>query len=71
MTQYKEYKVIRISEGILGTLFLGSSSLSEHFISKKLTEEAQSGWQVVFQIIEKKRTILFWSRESLLVTLGR
>ena len=29
------------------------------------------GWQVVFQIIEEKRMMLFWKREAVIVTLGR
>lgn len=68
---FKEYKVIRINEGIIGAMILGSSSLPVDLITRKLNEEAKEGWQVVFQVIEKKRTILFWERESLLVTLGR
>jgi|TARA_B100000315_G_scaffold191945_1_gene182310 hypothetical protein len=32
---------------------------------------AAEGWQVVFQVIESKRFMLFWTREAVLVTLGR
>jgi hypothetical protein len=36
-----------------------------------LNEEAAAGWQLVFQVIEKRRFWLFWSRESVIITLGR
>jgi hypothetical protein len=36
-----------------------------------LNELAQEGWQVVFQIVEKRRFLLFWSREAVIITLGR
>ena len=36
-----------------------------------LNKEALDNWQVVFQVIEKKRFLLFWSREAIIITLGR
>ena len=36
-----------------------------------LNKEVTDGWQVVFQIIENKRFLLFWSREAVVITLGR
>jgi len=36
-----------------------------------LNEAATNGWQVVFQFVEKKRLWLFWSRETVVITLGR
>ena len=68
---FRQYKVVRIDEGLLGTLFLGSSKIPIEKVEKVLNEYAMQGWQLVFQIIEKKRTWLFWQRESLIITLGR
>ena len=68
---YKEYKVIHIVEGGLGTIFLGASGIPIKEMEIRLNREVQSGWQVVFQIIEQKRFLLFWSREAVVVTLGR
>ena len=62
MMAYTEYKVIHVMEGGLGTVFLGSSGLPL---------EAAEGWQVVFQVIEIRRFLLFWNRETVIVTLGR
>lgn len=68
---YKEYKVLHIVEGGLGTIFLGSSGIPIKKMEAMLNENASSGWQVVFQVVEKKRFLLFWQREAIIVTLGR
>jgi len=68
---YKEYKVISVSEGALGTIFLGASGLPIKNMEAELNEEAAAGWQLVFQFVERKRLWLFWSRETVVITLGR
>ncbi len=68
---YKEYKVVHLVEGGLGTIFLGASGLPIEEMEMLLNREATDGWQVVFQIIEKKRFFLFWEREAVIITLGR
>jgi len=71
MSEKTEYKLMHIQEGGCGTIFLGASGLPIKKIETVLNEQAQDGWKVVFQVIEKKRYLLFWQRESLLVTLAR
>lgn len=68
---YKEYKVIHIVEGGCGTIILGSSGLPLKKMELELNSYASDGWQVVFQVLERKRFLLFWTRESVIVTLGR
>lgn len=68
---HKEYKVIHIIESGLGTLFLGAASIPIKKMETALNKEVSEGWQVVFQVLEKKRFMLFWKREAVLVTLGR
>ena len=68
---YKEYKVIHIMEGGLGTVILGASGIPIKEMEIRLNREVQAGWQVVFQIVEQKRFLLFWTREAIVVTLGR
>lgn len=68
---FKEYKVIHIVEGGLGTVFLGASGIPIKKLETALNAEAADGWTVVFQIIEQKRFLLFWKREAVIVTLGR
>ena len=71
MQKYSEYKVIDVSEGALGTIFLGASKVPLDRLEQALNKYAKEGWQVVFQIIERKRFLLFWNRESVIVTLAR
>jgi hypothetical protein len=68
---YREYKIIEVSEGALGTIFLGASGMPIKQMEISLNKEATDGWQMVFQVIEKKRLWLFWSRETVIMTLGR
>ena len=68
---YKEYKIEIIAEGGCGTIFLGSSGLPVKKMEAVLNEGAADGWQVVFQVIEKKRFWLFWTRETVILTLGK
>jgi hypothetical protein len=68
---YKEYKVLYIVEGGLGTIFLGASGLPIKKMEAALNEAAADGWEVVFQVIEQKRFLLFWKREAVIITLAR
>ncbi len=68
---YKEYKVVYVVEGGCGTIFLGASGLPIKKMETELNEAASQGWQVVFQVIETKRFMLFWAREAVIITLGR
>jgi len=64
----KQYKVEVIKEGVLGTLFLGSSKLPIQKIEEVMNKYGKDGWEVSFQVIEKSRMWLFWEREALIVT---
>jgi hypothetical protein len=68
---YKEYKVLYVAEGGLGTIFLGASGIPIKKMEMALNKEAADGWNVVFQIVEQKRYMLFWKREAIIITLGR
>jgi hypothetical protein len=68
---YSQYKVIHVMEGGCGTVLLGASGLPIAKLEDTLNEEAADGWQVVFMVIEQKRFLLFWTREAVLITLGR
>lgn len=68
---YSEYKVITVVEGGLGTIFLGASGIPTKKMEISLNKEAAEGWNMVFQLIEQKRFLLFWKREAIIITLGR
>ncbi len=67
----KEYKVISIMEGGCGSILFGASGLPIKKMQAKLNQEAADGWKAVFQVIEKKRLFLFWTRETVIITLER
>lgn len=69
--QFDEYKVIHVAEGGCGTILLGSSGIPTKKLEKVLNDEAAEGWQVAFQIVENKRFLFLWTREAVIVTLGR
>ena len=68
---FHEYKVIRVSENGCASILFGASVIPTDILQSRLNKEAKDGWQVVFQVIERQRFLLFWQRESLVVTLGR
>ena len=68
---YKEYRIELITEGACGTIFLGASGIPVQRLEAVLNQAAAEGWQLVFQVIEKKRFWLFWNRETVILTLGR
>lgn len=67
----KEYKIVTIEEGALGTIFLGASKIPIMKMEETLNQYGQEGWDVEFQLIEQKRLALFWKRESVVITLSR
>ncbi|MCY4523413.1 MAG: DUF4177 domain-containing protein [Halobacteriovoraceae bacterium] len=68
---FKKYKVVHIAEGGCSTILLGASALPLTKVEAVLNEHAQEGWQVIFQVIESKRFLLFWQREAMIVTFGK
>ena len=68
---FSEYKVVYVTEGGCGTILLGSSGLPLKKIETVMNEAAADGWQVVFEVLEAKRFMLFWNREAMIITFGR
>lgn len=71
MTQIKEYKVVLYREGMLGSLFLGSSKVDPERFSDFLNRNAAQGWRVVTMEKESRRMLLFFEREAFMVILER
>lgn len=71
MRRFGEYKVVRFNESGCATVLLGASIVPTDIMEAKLNELAKQGWQVICEVIEKQRFLLFWQRESVIVTLGR
>ena len=68
---YKKYKVIQVSEGAISTLLFGGAKLPLEKIEQTLNDYGSQGWSVVFQVVEQKRFLLFWKRESMIITFGQ
>lgn len=68
---FKEYKIEIIMEGGIGTILLGASGIPIKKMEATMNKEVAEGWQVVFQLIEQKRLLLFWKRETVIITFAR
>ncbi len=71
MSAKKEYKVVLYREGMLGSLFLGSSKIDPERFSDFLNRNADDGWRVVTMEKEERRMLLFFSREAFMVIMER
>jgi len=69
--QPKEYKVIVVAEGGIGTVLLGASKLPIKKIEDVLNKYGKDGWEMDFMVIEAHRFLLFWTREAAVITLSR
>ncbi|CAI8309794.1 MAG: Uncharacterised protein [Owenweeksia sp. TMED14] len=67
----KEFKVEVVKEGVLGTIFLGSSKLPLKKMEAVMNKYGSQGWEVCFQVIEQRRLLLLWNRESVVITFSR
>ncbi len=66
-----DYQVRSLPEGALGTILLGRSSIKPHKLNNILNEMSAKGYRNTFQVLERKRMLIFWTRESLLLTFVR
>ena len=67
----KQFKVEVVTEGLLGSLFLGASKLPIEKMEEVMNDYGRRGWDVAFMLIEKKRMLLFWDREAAIITFSR
>ena len=67
----KQFKVEVVTEGLLGSLFLGASKLPVEKMEEVMNQYGRQGWDVTFMLIEKKRMLLFWEREAAIITFAR
>ena len=65
------YRVVEIREGGISVIFLGSNSLPLEKLETELNDMAAQGWRLVFQVIEKKRFLLFWNVDRLVLTFAK
>ena len=67
----KEYKVEVVREGAVGTMLLGASKLPVSKMEEVMNRYGTEGWEMEFMVVEQRRLLLFWSRESAVITFSR
>jgi hypothetical protein len=67
----REFRVEVVTEGALGTLFLGASKLPVARMESVMNRYGAAGWEVAFMLVERKRFALFWQREAAVITFSR
>lgn len=65
------YKVIEVAESGVSVIFLGSSSVPLQKVEMELNRMESQGWKLAFQVVEKKRFLLFWSVDRIILTFHR
>ncbi len=71
MPKFSEYKVVHIDEQACPSVLHGAKVTQREFLEAQLDSLTEDGWQVIYQVVEKKRHWLFWHRESVITTLAR
>lgn len=66
-----KYKVVEVAESGLSVIFLGSSSIPLQKVEMELNKQGAEGWELAFQVVEKKRFLLFWSVDRLILSFRK
>ncbi len=66
-----KYKVVEVAESGISVIFLGSSSVPLQMLEMELNKQAAEGWVLDFQVVEKKRFLLFWSVDRVILTFRK
>ncbi len=66
-----EYKTIVYREGMLGSLFLGSSKIDPERFTAFLNVHGAQGWEVITMERESRRMLLFFEREAFVCVLKK
>ena len=67
----KEYKVFLYTEGIFSSIFFNEGKVDPVKLTNALNMQAAQGWHVKTMEREKRRTLLFFSREAFVFILEK
>ena len=67
----KEYKVFLYTESIFSSIFFNGGKVDPKKLTDALNKQAAQGWQVKTMEKEKRRTLLFFSREAFVFILEK
>lgn len=65
------YEIDRLSEGTLSTLLFGRASINTTRLQDLVNKRSALGYRMVFQVLEQRRTLLFFRRESIILTFEK
>lgn len=66
-----KYKVVEVAESGVSVIFLGASSLPLQKVEMELNKMSAQGWSLAFQVMEKKRFLLFWNIDRMVLTFQK
>ena len=66
-----EYKVFLYAESVFASIFFNGGKVNPIKLTEALNRQASEGWEVVTMEREKRRTLLFFSREAFVFILKR
>lgn len=66
-----KYKVVEVAESGMSVIFLGASSLPLQKVELELNRMSSQGWSLAFQVMEKKRFLLFWNIDRMVLTFQK
>ncbi len=67
----KQYKVEVVKEGAIGTLLVASSKMPVKKMEEVMNKYGEEGWNMDFMVLEKRRLLLFWTREAAVITFSK
>jgi hypothetical protein len=67
----KEYKVEVIKESALWSILFGQGRLPFKKMESIMNDYGDKGWDISFQLIEKRRLLFLWAREAAIITFSR
>ena len=67
----KEYKVFLYSENVFSSIFFNGGKVNPLRLTEALNAQAEEGWEVKTMEKENRRTLLFFTRETLVFILER
>lgn len=68
---WKEFKVESVKESAFWTIFLWAAKVPLKKMETIMNKYGSEWWDVVFQIMESRRLLIFWTRETIIITFSR